>query len=226
MVFTTRALSDASHERCIQNRLPMIRFGTFDRGRVLTLPAVVGFCAAMLFGMAVARAELPALEDGGAFDVRSAYLEPSDRVYHLNATLDLALAKSAEQALKDGVPVVVILDLVVSRQRQLFPDERVATLVQRWRLQYHALSERYVVVDLGNNQQSSYATLAAAVTALSDVHMLPVLEESSLKKGSTYEASARVTVMIEGGLPNALRTLMFWMDWKRVTEWYTWTVAR
>jgi hypothetical protein len=189
--------------------------------------------AAMLLAGAVlfllpglSRAELISIEEGGAFDVRSAYLEPVDHTYHLNATLDLALSKNAEQALKDGVPVVVTLDLQVSRQRQLLPDERVATLTQRWRLQYHALSERYLVINLNSNQQSSYASLPAAINALADIHLLPVMDEGQMKKGSVYEASARVTTVIEGGLPNALRTVMFWMDWKRVTEWYTWTVTR
>lgn len=181
--------------------------------------------AVLFVSAGVVRAEMPSLDDGGAFDVRSAYLEPADHVYHLNATLDLALAKSAEQALKDGVPVLINLDVQVLRQRRIFSDERVASITQRWRLQYHALSERYLVINLNTNQQSSFATLPAAITALSDVHMLPILEESLIQKGSRYEASARVTVLVEGGLPNALRAMMFWVDWKHVTEWYTWTVA-
>jgi hypothetical protein len=80
-----------------------------------------------------AHAEMPSLDDGGAFDVRSAYPEPADHVYHLNATLDLALAKSAEQALKDGVPVLINLDVQVLRQRRIFSDERIASITQRWR---------------------------------------------------------------------------------------------
>lgn len=179
-----------------------------------------------LAGAGLAQAEPLTIEDGGAFDVRSAFLEPVDHVYHVNATLDLALSKNAEQALQNGVPLAIALDLQVSRQRALLPDERVATVTQRWRLQYHALSERYLLVNLNTNQQSSYATLSAAVSALSDVHLLPVVDEAQIKQGSVYEASARVTTAVEGGLPNALRAVMFWMDWKRVTEWYTWTVSR
>jgi Domain of unknown function (DUF4390) len=204
----------------------MNRLGTHRTHCDIAATLIALLSVILLVAAAPARAEWLSLDEGGAFDVRSAYLEPADHVYHLNATLDLALSKSAEQAVKDGVPVAITLDVLVSRQRQLLPDERVATLVQRWRLQYHALSERYLVINLNSNQQSSYATLQAALSALSDVHMLPLLDEQMIKKGSTYEASAKVTVIVEGGLPNALRTVMFWMDWKHVTEWYTWTVAR
>jgi hypothetical protein len=191
--------------------------------RCIALAALL--CVTVLGTGGVVRADMPSLDEGGAFDVRSAYLEPADQVYHLNATLDLALAKSAEQALKDGVPVLIQLDVQVVRQRRVFSDERIASVTQRWRLQYHALSERYLVINLNTNQQASYASLPAAITALSDVHMLPILDESRIQKGSRYDAAAKVTVLVEGGLPNALRAMMFWIDWKHVTEWYTWTVA-
>jgi hypothetical protein len=190
------------------------------RARVATL-----VCACALLTGITARADMTSLDDGGAFDVRSAYLEPSDHVYRLNATLDLALAKNAEQALKDGVPVMINLELQLVRPRRILMDERIASISQKWRLQYHALSERYLVINLANNEQASYATLQAAITALSDVHMLPVIDESAIRKGSRYDAIARITVVVEGGLPNALRAMMFWMDWKHVSEWYTWTVT-
>jgi hypothetical protein len=175
--------------------------------------------------LSLAVAAPPTLEEGGAFDVRSAYLEPSDHLYHLNATLDLALSRSAEQALKEGVPLAVEIDVTVSRQRRLLPDERIGAVSQRWRLQYHALSERYLVVNIQSGEQVSYLNLQSALAAVADVRMLPVLEEGLIQKGSRYEASTRASIVVDGGLPNALRTMMFWVDWKRVTEWYTWTVA-
>jgi hypothetical protein len=177
-----------------------------------------------LAGGSVLAAEPTTLEEGGSFDVRSAYLEPSDHVYHLNATLDLAFSRAAAQALRDGVPVVVELDLDVDRRRSLLPDARVASLVQRWQVSYHALSERYLINNLNNGEQASYASLADALGALSDVRRLPVVEESKMPPGGHFEASVRVIASIEGGLPSALKTMMFWMDWKRTSEWYTWTV--
>jgi len=201
-----------------------------DRSSVLNalpLPAwSLVLCAMVLWlaGGSVLAAEPTTLEEGGSFDVRSAYLEPSDHVYHLNATLDLAFSRAAAQALRDGVPVVVELDLDVDRRRSLLPDARVASLVQRWQVSYHALSERYLINNLNNGEQASYASLADALGALSDVRRLPVVEESKMPPGGHFEASVRVIASIEGGLPSALKTMMFWMDWKRTSEWYTWTV--
>ena len=179
--------------------------------------------ALLLFG-ALAHAGEAVLEDGARFDVRSAFLEPADHVYQLNATLDLALSRSAQAAIKEGVPVVLELDLGVKRKRRYLPDEKVASLAQRWQLHYHALSERYIVNNLNSGQQASYLSLPAALAALSDVRGLPVIDEALIEGSSHYEASLRVQATIEGGLPSALKVMMFWMDWKRTTDWYTWTL--
>jgi Domain of unknown function (DUF4390) len=163
------------------------------------------------------------IEDGGRFDVRSAFLEPAERVYQLNATLDLSLSRRFQQAIRDGVPVALQLDISVERKRRYLPDQQVALLAQRWEIHYHALSERYLVSNLNSGQQTSYSSLAAALAALSEVRGLPVIDEALIERGQSYEASLRVVAAIEGGLPNALKMMMFWIDWKRATDWYTWS---
>jgi hypothetical protein len=168
--------------------------------------------------------DTPTLEDGARFDVRSAYLEPAERVYQLNATLDLALSRNAAQAIREGVPVVLELDLSVVRKRRYLPDVEVASLAQRWQIHYHALSERYIVNNLNSGQQASYSSLAASLAALSAVRGLPVIDEALLERGQRYEASLRATAAVEGGLPTALKVIIFWIDWKRTTDWYTWAV--
>lgn len=186
-------------------------------------------CLALALGappavVAAAPGEVVALEDGGRFEVRTATLEPVDGVLQLNATLDLSLSRSALRALRDGVPVQLELGVAVNRKRSYLPDEEVAYLVQRWQIQYHALSERYLVANLNTGQQTSYSALAPALAALSQVRGLPVLDEALMETGERYEASVRAIASVDGGLPDAVRVMMFWVDWKRATDWYTWTV--
>ncbi|HUO96706.1 MAG TPA: DUF4390 domain-containing protein [Steroidobacteraceae bacterium] len=188
------------------------------RWRSWALPALLALAAA------APAEEPPTLDDGARFDVRSAFLEPAERVYQLNATLDLGLSKNAVQAIREGVPVLVELDLSVVRKRRYLPDVEIASLVQRWQIHYHALSERYLVNNLNSGQQTSYSSLGAALSALSDVRGLPVIDEALIERGQRYEASIRASAAIEGGLPSALKFILFWIDWKRTTDWYTWTV--
>jgi hypothetical protein len=187
--------------------------------RRIGVPAMLALAAC-----AALAEELPTLDDGARFEVRSAYLEPADHVYQLNATLDLALSRNAAQAIHEGVPVVLELDLSVVRKRRYLPDVDVASLAQRWQIHFHALSERYIVNNLNSGQQSSYSSLATALGALSEVRGLPVIDEALIERGQRYEASLRATAAVEGGLPAALKFIIFWIDWKRSTDWYTWTV--
>ena len=187
--------------------------------RRLAVPALLALAACPALADDVAT-----LDDGARFDVRSAYLEPAEHVYQLNATLDLALSRNAAQALHEGVPVLLQLDLSVVRKRRYLPDVQVGSLVQRWQVHYHALSERYLVNNLNSGQQTSYSSLAAALTALSEVRGLPVIDETLIEKGQRYEASLRATTVVEGGLPSALKFIIFWIDWKRSTDWYTWVI--
>ena len=100
----------------------------------------------------------------------------------LNGVLDLALSRSAMQALKNGVPVTLQAELVVNRKRRYLADQGVGHLVQRWQIQYHALSEHYLVNNLNSGQQASYSSLAAALSALSEVRGLPVLDEALIER--------------------------------------------
>jgi len=110
------------------------------RARLFIL-ATLGACAA-LFASAVAAQT--------RFEVRSAYIEPSEGVYQLNATVDFELPEGARAALRDGVPLTLHLEIVVKRQRNYWLDETVAALEQDYELVHHALSERYLVRNLNS----------------------------------------------------------------------------
>ena len=109
-------------------------------------------------------------------EIRSAYIEPSDSVYLLNVTLDFEVPEGAQAAMREGVPLTLDLEIVVNRARRFWLDETVATLEQRYELVYHALSERYLVRNLNSGEQSSFATLDAALDQLRVVDDLPILD--------------------------------------------------
>ncbi len=180
--------------------------------------------AIVLFVCPVFAEDMPTIDVGAPFDVRSAFIEPHEHVYQLNATLDLSLSTSAIRALNDGVPVTIELDLNISRNRRYLPDVQIGSLVQRWQVHYDALSERYLVQNLNSSQQSSHATLQSAIAELTVIQGLPILDESLMQKGNRYEASLRIMTTVDGGLPATLKYLMFWVDWRRTSDWYTWTV--
>lgn len=162
-------------------------------------------------------------DDEPRFEVRSAFLEPVDGVMQLSATLELGLSTAASEGLQDGVPVSIVMHVQLTRARRFLPDEGVADLEQKWRLQYHALSDRWLVTHQNTGEQTSWPSQAAALDYLAHPRAIPVIDEPLLKKGERYDVSLRMTAEV-GGVPDSLKLLMFWVEWKRATEWYTWTV--
>jgi len=160
----------------------------------------------------------------GRFEVRSADLELSDGVYHLNARIDLPVSEAVRRGLAERVPLTLELDLDIERVRQLLPNSRVAELTQRYHLQYNAVSARYILRNDNSGQRESLGTVDAAVEQLSEVHNLPVLDKSLITPDRRYEANVRAKIDY-GTVPFSLRMLMFWVnEWHRESDWYTWTL--
>jgi hypothetical protein len=160
----------------------------------------------------------------GRFEVRSADLEISDGVYHLNAHLDLPVSEAVRRGLAEGVPLSVELDIDIERVRQLLPNARVAELIQRYHLQYNAVSARYILRNDNSGQQESLGSVDSAIERLSDVRSLPVLDKALIAGDRRYEANVRARIDY-GTVPFTMRLLMFWVsDWHRESDWYTWTL--
>jgi hypothetical protein len=195
-----------------------VRNGVGALRRPLILVAVVMLCGAL------PQAEVAAEGLEGRFEVRSADLELSDGVYHLNARLDLPVSEAVRRGLADGVPLAIELDLDIERVRQLLPNSRVAELTQHYHLQYNAVSARYILRNDNSGQQESLGNIDAALDSLSQIRGLPVLDKALLSADRRYEASVRAKVDY-GTVPFSLRMLMFWVnEWHRDSDWYTWTL--
>ncbi len=145
-------------------------------------------CASAAFAALIARASRCAPKDWqGRFEVRSADLELQDGVYHLNARIDLPISEAVRRGLVEGVPLTLEVDLDIERVRQLLPNSRVAELTQRYRLQYNAVSARYILRNENSGQQESLGTIDEAIAHLSEVHSLPVLDKALIAADRRYE---------------------------------------
>ena len=177
----------------------------------------------LLGGALMAPAAFAQAQNPPRLEVRSAYIEPAERVYELNATLNFDLPEGARIAIREGVPLTLHLEIVVKRQRSYWLDETVATLDQSYELAYRALSERYLVRNLNSGDQASYATLDAALDALRVINRLPILDQALVSPNRRHEISVRGNLDVRT-MPDALRFVLFWSDdWRQRSEWYTWS---
>ena len=158
----------------------------------------------------------------GLFEVRSAFAQVDNGVYYVNAKVDYTLSETAREALMSGVTLTLEVQIEVDRIRRYFPDKNVASLRQQYQLQYHALSERYVTLNLNSGEQLTFGSLSAAVRSLGTINSLPVLDAALLNPDKRYEIRLRAVLDIRS-FPGPLRLLAALFDeWRLASEWFVW----
>ncbi|HHQ42554.1 MAG TPA: DUF4390 domain-containing protein [Chromatiales bacterium] len=180
-------------------------------------------CLALAAALPAARGAAGA---GPAIQVLWARTTLADEVYHLDADIRYALGPAAEEALLSGVPLTFLTEVEVLRPRAWLWDARVARVVQRHVLRYHALSERFVLVHRNTGARRSFRTLARALEALGTIRGLPLLDRRLLRVGETYDARLRARLSVED-LPGPMRPFAYIeRDWRRLrSAWYRWRLA-
>ncbi len=156
------------------------------------------------------------------FRVVDANTQLDKGVYLLNAQLKLRFPDGPLDALQNGVPLIVDLDIQVFRQREWLWDEIAAQLQQRFRLEYHALSRQYVISNLNSGELRSFSDLKLAIDFLSRIQGFPLLDAGLLPRGGSYLVRMRATLDIEA-LPVPLQLVAYLSpEWRISSEWYTW----
>ena len=156
------------------------------------------------------------------FVIREARAELENNVYYLHADVDYRFSDAVLEAIHNGVPMVVILDVELYSTRRFMWDELVASLEQRYELQYHALSEQYLVSNLNSGEEYTSLTLHSALYGLRDVNKLPVIDQHLLEKGQTYYVRIRARLALNN-LPVPLRLNAFISRaWWLGSDWYRW----
>ncbi|MFP6829390.1 MAG: DUF4390 domain-containing protein [Gammaproteobacteria bacterium] len=163
-----------------------------------------------------------AQDDPGRFEIRSASVELRSGVYYLDAWVEYRLSTEARAALDAGVALTLDTEVEFLRSRRFWFDDKEANLRQGYELQYHALSERYLVLNLNSGEQSSFATLFSALNSLGRITELPLIDAALLDSDATYDIRIRALLSTED-IPGPLRLLAFWRrDWSLGSEWYIW----
>ncbi len=145
-----------------------------------------------------------------------------DGVYRVGARVDLALNDTLQEALHNGVPLVLKLSIEVIREREWLFPERVAELEQKFELEYHALTESYLVKVLSTGAQHSFRTLGHALDFIGNVYDLPLIDENLLRAGRKYWVRMRADLDVEA-LPTPIRVWAYLgSEWSLQGDWHRW----
>ncbi len=179
--------------------------------------------AALLLGLAALPG--PAVATDHEFVVKSIETALDEGVWRLDAKIDYRFSEAALAALRNGVPLLIQVDIQV-REKRWYWNLTLAELTQGYLLLYHALSDTYIVHNLNSGTQDHYRNLDAALADLGHIRNLPLIDAKLLEPDKDYEVRLRARLDIES-LPAPMRPMAYISsDWDLDSGWYTWPLTR
>jgi len=156
------------------------------------------------------------------FTIKRAEAKLIDQVYHLSVQIDYQFSQQVLEAIESGVPIVLVLDIEVRRPRSYMWDEQIAQLRQRFRLQYHALTEQYLVKNLNSGAQNTAPTLNTALYYLRYIDNLPLIDQQLLNSNQHYQVRLKVSMEFDS-LPVPLKLSAYMSrSWWLGSDWFVW----
>ena len=191
--------------------------GLSTAGRWL-LPAL--FCLCLLMpGL------LSADSERGSFTVSGVEIRRGKDAWRVDANLNVRLSEGAREALDNGVPLVLELQVQALERQPWLWDKVIAEGKRSYQLQYHALSRTYLVKNLNTGFQRSFRHLQDALQDAGVMEDVKVVEFEELKDGRRYTVRLRGRLDIES-LPTPVRLLAYVSSaWDMDNEWYKWRLA-
>ncbi len=163
--------------------------------------------------------------DSFGFRVINARTQLVNGVYRLQARMDLVMSPETLEALTSGVPLTFVVDMEVSRHRHWLWNTTVAQLEQRYRLEYHSLTDLFLVTNLTTGIQDSHYNLESALKELGRIDGFPLLDHRLLANRERYQAQLRVRLDVEA-LPAPLRVSAYVSpEWRLTSPWYNWPLS-
>ena len=166
-----------------------------------------------------------AVAEESGFTVIDASTELANKVYRLTASFNYDLSVPVKEALSNGLPIVLELDIEILRPRRFYLwAEDVAALKQQYRIQFHALSKQYLVKNLNSGEQNYFQTLHSALSSLEYVRDLPIIDQSLLNPNEKYLVRLRAGIDLDA-LPVPLRLFAYFSpSWHLSSDWYSWSL--
>ena len=154
---------------------------------------------------------------------------PGERKLVVNARLGLMLNAATEEALHNGIPLEILIDIEFVRSRWWWTNKLIADWTLRRRLSFHALSRQYLVSTPTLNQPTeSFGSLEQALQHTANLARLelPLTPKKQIDAESNHLLRLRARLDIEA-LPTVMRPLAYASpSWRLNSGWTSWPVQQ
>ncbi|MEX0387083.1 DUF4390 domain-containing protein [Spiribacter onubensis] len=169
-------------------------------------------------GLTLLLTAMAAFAQTGGFRISELDIRVADQLVLADARIDYALSATATEALENGVALVIAQRLRLQTARWWWGDAVVVSQQRRYRLQYHAISRRYVLTRLESGESRSYRSLDALLLRLGRVEAWPVVRLDRLDTDTDYRLRLDTGLEVDE-LPRLLR-MVAWInpEWQLRSE--------
>ncbi|MFT4563403.1 MAG: hypothetical protein ACI9BW_003157 [Gammaproteobacteria bacterium] len=162
----------------------------------------------------------------GSADVISAESDLVNDMVVVSAELDFTFSEDAMEAMRSGIALFIDVDFRIKRQRRFIWDPKVVYLSRRYRIERHALTDRYVITDLLTDDRRIHNSLDAAITDLGNIRGVPIADQANFDPASDYRIGIRARLDLES-LPAPIRPIAYISPgWRMSSGWFQWTLPR
>jgi Domain of unknown function (DUF4390) len=170
--------------RCLKSRLPSL---------------LLGWLATAVLGLGLALAQTPA-SDSPAPQLR---LERADNALWLSTQLEFGLSQAVVDALQKGIPIFLVAEAEVFRDRWYWTNKKVATAKRQFRLAYQPLTRQWrlniisgeiIEPALGLALNQTFESWSDALQAVRRISRWKIADASDLAAGARHRVEFRFSL--------------------------------
>ncbi len=178
------------------------------------------------FGLLVLVLMTGLAQSADGFLIQRAEVQRRGADYVLNADIAYRLSAEALEALENGVPLTIVLEWTIERERTYWWNQPIAADQRKLEIRYHPLGQLYQMSTAERPDPQRYASLRALLTSLGTIRGLPLVAGERLESGAAYLVDLRVSLDIES-LPLPLRpTAYMTPGWYLSSAPYRWSFVK
>ncbi len=144
--------------------------------------------------------------------------------YVMDAFIEFEFDDEVITALSHGIPITIDIHIKVKRNREWLWDPVTRDETVSFRLERHALSDHYLLINLQTGQKEQFQYLDEALTDLGTINQHFLFDASTIDDQASYVGYIRARLDIES-LPPPLRPMAYFSGhWRAKSDWYEWLV--
>jgi len=160
------------------------------------------------------------------FRVTEGFSQLDNDILRTQSAFNLDIGPDPLDALNNGIPLTIAVEMVLSRERSWLPDEKIAQWQFLYEISYHALSGRYVVSEQSSDEYESYSTFNEALQAVEQFTASWQTSDSMTGNDQNYLMKLRVRLDLTP-LPAPIKLVSHVIrQWRQNSGWQQWSVLR